>query len=222
MKRLYTFMLNSALALAVIAAPLALDTFGHSELGSAHAARGGNGGGNGNGPGGGGNGPGNNGRGNAFGHAGRDADGGEGAGNGVGHGNNLGNSHGKIASALGRLNAAHASANARAHAAPNSAVGRIAAYEEAARINAAVTTLNDPEATQEQIDAARAALVELGVDPDNPPTPEEAATAEVEALAAAANKSIAPLGPDDDQDANTVSDAIQSQVNALLGLDTQQ
>lgn len=36
---------------------------------------------------------------------------------------------GKSGKSLGALNAAHASATARAHAAPNSAVGRIAAYE---------------------------------------------------------------------------------------------
>lgn len=98
-------------------------------------------------------------------------------------------------------------------------MGRLAAYEAAARINAAVATLNDPDASQAQIDAARATLAALSLDPDNPPSPEEAATAEVEALAAAANKSVAPLGAGDDQDGNTISDTIQGQVNALLGLD---
>lgn len=54
-----------------------------------------------------------------------------------GHGNGHGNGHGQqsddVASTeiQGSLNAAHASATARAHAAPNSRVGKIASYESA-------------------------------------------------------------------------------------------
>ena len=216
MKTLSTTLMSCALALVVMTAPLAVNLLGYSSHGVALAAKGGNGGGNGHG-----GGPGNNGKGKSFGH---DRQAQETRGNDkVGsHGGNLGNSRGKIASALGRLNAAHASANARANASPHSAVGRVAAYEAAARVNAAVTTLNDPDSTQAQLDAAQETLATLGLDPSSPPSPEEASTAEVEALAAAANKTIAPLGPDDDQDGNTVSDAIQGQVNALLGLDTNQ
>lgn len=216
MKTVSTPLMSCALALAVLTAPLAVNLLGHSSHGVALAAKGGNGGGNGHG-----GGPGNNGKGNAFGH---DRQGQETRGNGKArsHSDNLGNSRGRITSTLGRLNAAHASTNARANASPHSAVGRVAAYEAAARVNAAVTTLNDPDSTQAQIDAARETLATLGLDPSSPPSPEEAATAEVEALAAAANKSIAPLGPDDDQDGNMVSDAIQGRVNALLGLDANQ
>lgn len=43
--------------------------------------------------------------------------------------------HGISAAALGSLNAAHASSTARAHAAPNSMVGQIAAFASAAESN---------------------------------------------------------------------------------------
>src|SRR5215472_16824016 len=70
-----------------------------------------------------------------------------GTGNGNGHGNGNGNANGHAndgasdsntadgnasASDLGALNAAHASPQALAHANPNSRVGRIAAYKNAA------------------------------------------------------------------------------------------
>src|SRR5262245_20931683 len=62
------------------------------------------------------------------------------AGNGNGHGNggngnanaNGHDNHGATASSLGALNAAHASPDALANASPNSRVGKIAAYKEAA------------------------------------------------------------------------------------------
>ena len=108
-----------------------------------------------------------------------------------------------MASKLGRLNAAHASATARTNAAPHSAVGRIAAYEAAvyerqevqAQLNA---VLEDENATQQQLDEALAAVA-------------EAAQREVETLSAAANKNI-------DED-------VMHAVNELLGiepLDTQE
>lgn len=111
------------------------------------AAKGGPGGGGGSGGGhGGGNGAGHGG------HGGHDAaSGGRGAGRGEGHGKGRGrghaqggpegshtahghgnaSKHGVSASTLGSLNAAHASETARAHAAPNSAVGAIAAFANA-------------------------------------------------------------------------------------------
>src|SRR5262250_502041 len=52
-----------------------------------------------------------------------------GAENGHGHGDANGHDN---ASSLGALNAAHASETALAHASPNSRVGKIAAYKEAA------------------------------------------------------------------------------------------
>lgn len=210
MNRIFSCLFGAALAVAVITLPLALDTMGFTTTASAFA-KGGHGAANGHGGGSSGHG---NGIGNAYG-LGKQA---QAADDSEPASDNLGNSHGKISSALGRLNAARASATARAHAAPNSAVGLVAAYENAAQVSAAVATLNDPNATQKEIDAAKATLAQLGMDPENPPTPEEAATAEVEALAAAANKSIAPMNANDDQDGNNVSDAIQGEVNSLLGI----
>jgi hypothetical protein len=58
---------------------------------------------------------------------------------------------------LGALNAAHASANARAHAAPNSSVGKIAAYE---RSRDAALAISDPVARADALDAAVARLVD--------------------------------------------------------------
>ena len=60
--------------------------------------------------------------------------------------------HGKAASALGNLNAAHASANARANANPNSMVGHIATYE--AQMKAA-QAIQDPAQRAAAITAAR-------------------------------------------------------------------
>ncbi|MGO4438811.1 hypothetical protein [Rhizobium sp. RAF56] len=56
---------------------------------------------------------------------------------------------------LGALNAAHASPNARAHAAPNSSVGKIAAYE---RSRDAALAISDPVARADALDAAVARL----------------------------------------------------------------
>lgn len=95
------------IALAFVFAPITIDLASHPIKGQAAYAKNGNGNGN---------------------------------GNANGHGKGLGASadfesshyHGAKANKLGRLNAAHASPNARLHAAPNSAVGQIAAYELAA------------------------------------------------------------------------------------------
>ncbi|MBL8696817.1 MAG: hypothetical protein JNK67_00505 [Alphaproteobacteria bacterium] len=76
-----------------------------------------------------------------------------------------------ISAALGALNAAHASPTARANAAPNSRVGRIAAYEDAMHVALAM-----PEATPAQR-AAKADAI---------------AAARAQELAAAANKPISP------------------------------
>lgn len=53
---------------------------------------------------------------------------------------------------LGPLNAAHASATARAHAAPNSAVGKLAAYEQSRE---AALAVDDPVERQALLDQAR-------------------------------------------------------------------
>jgi hypothetical protein len=61
------------------------------------------------------------------------------------------------ASSLGALNAAHASATAREHAAPNSAVGKIATYEKSRE---AALTLQDPAAQAQALDDAETELAE--------------------------------------------------------------
>jgi hypothetical protein len=79
--------------------------------------------------------------------------------------------HRSAASLLGALNAAHASPTARAHAAPESRVGRIAAYESAMR-----AALSLPAFTVEQIAVRDAAI----------------ASARSTQLTAAANRSVTP------------------------------
>lgn len=106
----------SLLALAMIAAPASVD-LQHSAIG-AKSAWAKNGGGD------------------------------HGGGRGRGHGNGHGPQSGEIAGAelQGSLNAAHASATARAHAAPNSQIGKIASYESAIQagdIAAAASSLAD-------------------------------------------------------------------------------
>lgn len=91
-------------------------------------------------------------------------------------------SKGMGVSQLGRLNAAHASPNAREHAAPNSAVGRIAAYEMAVHQRQEVqleleSLVEDKSATSQQIEDAHLAL-------------EDAVQLEVETLSEAANKEV--------------------------------
>ena len=79
--------------------------------------------------------------------------------------------HGALASALGALNAAHASPKALAHAAPTSRVGLIAAYDRAM-----LAALAMPTATPAEIAARNAAI----------------AAARQNQLAAAANKGLTP------------------------------
>jgi len=81
------------------------------------------------------------------------------------HGNFLGNNHRAVASSLGRLNAAHASPNARLHAASNSVVGLLATYEAAVKESMGLTdqseTLNQAIADlQAQIDQSGIAELE--------------------------------------------------------------
>lgn len=129
---------------ALACAGLAAGTVSLSQLGPVGfvtAAYAKNGGGNGSGNGNGGNG------GNASGHS---ADHGKSAG---AHDKNDAKS--KEANALGALNAAHASAKARAHASPNSAVGKIASYEKSRE---AALSLQDPAAQQQALETAEAKL----------------------------------------------------------------
>ncbi|NCF29299.1 MAG: FAD-binding protein, partial [Gammaproteobacteria bacterium] len=127
-------------------------TSGAGGLGNGNS--GGHGGGNANGHGGGnsasasGRGGGKGGSGHATGRGQGHANTGHGHGHGHGHGN--ASRHGVSASTLGSLNAAHASATARANAAPNSAVGAIAAF--AAAVESTELT------NRERVEAAAQAL----------------------------------------------------------------
>ena len=88
-----------------------------------------------------GNGNGNNGNGNGNGgNNGNSGNNGNAGNNGNGN-----NGHGSIASALGGLNAAHANENAFANASPNSRVGKIAAYRDAALLTNELSTLAEAE-----------------------------------------------------------------------------
>ncbi len=80
---------------------------------------------------------------------------GHGNGHANGHAKVAGDSHGATASSLGALNAAHASENALLHASPNSRVGKIAIYKEAAI--AAQADQAAADAAQAEADAAQAA-----------------------------------------------------------------
>jgi hypothetical protein len=196
-------------ALALVAAPLAIDNSA-SDFGMAKAwAKNGNGNG-----------------------------GGHGNGNGNGHGNGNANGHDKTASAksnagddgsfdddddtasaseLGALNAAHASPTALANASPNSRVGKIAAYKEAA-IEAIA---NDPAVADAQadLDAAKAAALA-----DSVVTSEE--QADIDALEAnlAAAKHTAIINDDesmaalDDAANKPITDRVIDTVNDLLGI----
>ena len=117
-------------ASALILGPVSIDAHSSFDLGSSAQAKGGNGGGNGGGSS-------NSSRGGSANNSAKasssfnsvDSN----RGNAFGHSKDksLGNERGAIASKLGALNAAHASANARLNASLNSRVGLIAAYEQA-------------------------------------------------------------------------------------------
>ena len=123
-RRSHPSLMPTILAAALIATlPCQLD-FGHgfgfasAMAGNGHG-NGGNGGGNGN--------AGGNGNGGGNGNAGANSNAG-GNGNAGVNNNAGGNGNGATASALGALNAAHASAQALENASPNSEVGKIATY----------------------------------------------------------------------------------------------
>ncbi len=126
------FAATLALGSAFLVTPALLDPASPFAIDKAFAGKGGNGNGGGNG---GGNG--NSGSANASSSHGN-------SGNKVAKAEKATKvNHGAIASKLGALNAAHASATAFANASPNSRVGRIAAYRDA---NAASVTAADAAA----------------------------------------------------------------------------
>lgn len=170
-------------------APVAFDFDSGAFTFHAAFAKGGNGGGNS-----GGNGNGNsngNSNGNANGHSNTKGNSGNSSSNG------LGNDKGSLASALGRLNAAHASENALAHASVNSVVGALAQYKAA--VLASNTLIEEAN----------------GLDPDDPAnTPRldeitaelnELSQVEADALTSAANKEI--------------TEEVQDATDELLGIE---
>lgn len=190
----------------------------HSDDGSfsyhAAYAKGGNGGGNsgGNGGGHGGGNSGGNSNGNSSGKSSGSASVSASAnsslstksnGNAYGHSKSgLGATKGEFASALGRLNAAHASENARAHASANSVVGALAQYKAAAlttlgytndvntwtatvqNLEEAVAANPDDTELAAQLASAQDSLAEAEALRDN------AAQVEADTLATAANKEV--------------------------------
>ena len=184
-----------SIALIFVLTPITVDWTATVMAPQSAFAKGGNGGGNGGGNAGS---NGNSSSANADTNAVTEAAGhGHGKGHGLGHSMHAddtevanGHTKGSTSSKLGRLNAAHASPTARANAAPHSAVGRIATYEEAVN-----ETLTAEQAYNE--DPANQAFLE---------NYQQAYLDQEEALAAAANKDI-------DED-------VAQAVNEMLGIDT--
>ncbi|UTW04367.1 hypothetical protein KDX31_04995 [Amphritea atlantica] len=162
LKTLFSVLSATTLLLALTATPIITQQITGFDLGNQAQAKGGNDGNGGGNGGGNSGGHGNSasaghGNGHGFGHddnsPGRSAT----AGNhGLGNGKGLGNNQKSVAASLGRLNAAHASATARAHASPNSAVGLIAQYE------AAVYAAREASTEEEQAELEQAAMGFLG------------------------------------------------------------
>jgi len=99
----------------------------------------------------------------------------------------------QVNAALGNLNAAHASATARANASANSMVGKIAEYEKTMREKiAAATVLTD----EKEDPSAKPMAV----------TKEDLTKTAIEQLGAISNKEVTP--------------EVVAAVNAILGLDT--
>ncbi|MGF1628714.1 MAG: hypothetical protein ACFCUT_04535 [Kiloniellaceae bacterium] len=153
-------------------------------------AKGGNGGGNGGGRGGGnagGKGGGNNGAGSDAGSAGKSA-------SAAGHNKS---ETGKAAAALGSLNASHASATSRAHASPNSQVGKLDAYETALAagdLEAAAQALADAANKEITSDVVAEVNQNMGIES----TPE--VDAQVAAMAEAARTAEPTEGEPEDED----------------------
>jgi len=134
-------------AVVLSAAPVGLGSDYAPEIKSAFAKGGGGGAGGGGG----------NAGGNGGGHGGSNGVGHSSHGNGNGFGHDKGpgndhdvdaasNNHGEKASALGNLNAAHASPTAMANASSNSTVGLIAAYAQAVKAGQITTTAEAQQA----------------------------------------------------------------------------
>ena len=105
-------------------------------------------------------------------------------------------------SGLGNLNAAHASANARLHASPNSMVGRIALYEKVERYRLCeAAAADDCAAELEGLSEEEIGQVEDGT-----------LTADM-VLIEAANKPVS-----EEPDGEVLLETVRSAVNRLLGI----
>ncbi|AXI53745.1 hypothetical protein C1J05_03820 [Sulfitobacter sp. JL08] len=137
------------------------------------------------------------------------------------------NQHGKVASNLKGLNAAHASQTARLNASPNSRVGKIAGYQEA---KIGVIGLTDQiAALNEQVDdtvATTAEFVAENISEDSSVSPEDIAEAidaldpaaddyqsDVDAIAAALS-GLDPNDPENQQSLNEIAESIDDTVTA--------
>ncbi|WP_432696319.1 hypothetical protein ACQUQP_17485 [Marinobacterium sp. YM272] len=217
----FTRILVSLVAVSALSlGPLLAGQIMPIDFGQQAHAKGGNSGGNGGGNGGGNAGGQGKGKGqSAAGGLGRSA--GPGAKGAQGRG--VGNNRGAVASSLGALNAAHASATARAHAAPNSRVGLIAAYERVVEDGISLAddigdlskTVAELEAELKELEvdtpaynqvSAQLAQAKAELDAKTTTGLEEQARVEVSALAEAANK--------------TLSAEVVAEVNALLGIES--
>jgi len=153
-----------------------------------------------------------------------DSGNGNGHGNGGLHGNSSANGHASVASEnsnLGALNAAHASDSALANASPNSRVGRIAAYRDAAL---AAQTAADTEAAISDalanhdlnndgvVDATDGTLDFNG---DGTVTADDA-TAEQAEVGALDTNGDGVLNQDDVSNAQAAADTAQDDANAAL------
>ncbi len=185
-----TRLLSTALCgVALVAIPIGFDEMPPSAGDKSAFAAGGQGGGHGGGQGGG--------------HGG--GQGGGGANSGKGNQASSGSvSTGKTASALGRLNAAHASTTAMANAALNSAVGAIAAYSKAVlEGDIAVAAQSLALAANTTIDASVVAEVNavLGLDVDEETT-EAIADLANDIQASETDQGLGPAEGDSEGDAN--------------------
>lgn len=193
-KTLFSVLSATTLLLALTATPIITQQITGFDLGNQAQAKGGNGGGNGGGNSGG---HGNSasaghGNGHGFGHDDNSPERSATAGShGLGNGKGLGNNQKSVAATLGRLNAAHASATARAHASPHSAVGLIAQYE------AAVHAAREASTAEEQAELEQTAMDFLG----------QAANKEINEAVVSAVNDLLGIAPEAEPESDTGPEA---------------
>ena len=195
-------------AAALVAAPLAIGGNGSISYDQAFAQKGGNGNGNGNA---GGNAASSNAGGNKVASTDDSSSAASSSSN-----KNVANGKGKIASKLGALNAAHASAQAFAHASPNSRIGRIAAYYHANEAAAeAAAAASEAQANLDLVKAVTAAQAEIdALDPTDPDYDANLAAAQTKLTEAQAAAIAAGLDGVTEADAQAAADAAAAEAAA--------